>query len=132
MKRLFLVLLSLTALAYPRLASEQIKTGTDVGVIGVKLAVPEFQAAAGDAKAAALTDIFNKVLWDDLDYSGGVTLVSRSLYPLGKFAGPGDINPNDWTTPAVDAQFVAFGNSRIAGDRIRVEARLWDVKTTQN
>src|SRR5205823_10481364 len=50
------------------------------GVIGVKLAIPEFQAAAGDTKAAALTEVFNTVLWDDLDYSGGVTLVSRSLY----------------------------------------------------
>jgi TolB protein len=110
----------------------QIQTGTSQGRIGVKIAVPEFQAAAGDEKAAALTEVFNKILWDDLDYSGGVTLVSRSLYPLGKFSGPSDIHPDDWTSPAVDAQFIAFGNSRIAGERIRVEARLWDLKTTQN
>src|SRR5439155_218867 len=93
---------------------------------------PEFQAAAGDTKAAALTEIFNKVLWDDLDYSGGVTLVSRSLYPLGKFNSRGEITADEWTTPAVDAQFIAFGNSRMTGDRIRVEARLWDLKAPQN
>ena len=113
-------------------SSAQITAHTDTGIIGVKLAVPEFQAAAGDTKAAALTEVFNKVLWDDLDYSGGVTLVSRSLYPLGKFTSPGEINPSDWTTPAVDAQFIAFGNSRMTGDRIRVEARLWDLKAPQN
>jgi TolB protein len=110
----------------------QIRAGTSQGVIGVKIAVPEFQAAAGDTKAAALTGVFNKVLWDDLDYSGGVTLVSRDLFPLGKFSSPGDIHPDDWTSPAVDAQFIAFGNTRIVGDRIRIEARLWDLKATQN
>jgi len=114
------------------LPPRQINTHTDKGVIGVKLAVPEFQAAAGETKAAALMEIFNKVLWDDLDYSGGVTLVSRSLYPLGKFTSPGEINADEWTTPAVDAQFIAFGNSQIAADRIRVEARLWDLKAPQN
>jgi len=132
MKRSILVLLSMTALAYARLMFPQILTHTDIGAIGIKIAVPEFQAAAGDAKAAALMDVFNKVLWDDLDYSGVLTLVSRSLYPLGKFSGPGDINPDDWISPTVDAQFIAFGNSRITGDRIRVEARLWDLKTQQN
>jgi len=114
------------------LPPQQIFGGTKEGVIGVKIAVPEFQAAAGDTKAAALTEIFNKVLWDDLDYSGGVTLVSRSLYPLGKFNSPGEITADEWTTPAVDAQFIAFGNSRMTGDRIRVEARLWDLKAPQN
>src|SRR4051812_47470548 len=32
----------------------QISTGTFNGAIGIKIAVPEFQAAAGDASAAAL------------------------------------------------------------------------------
>jgi len=132
MKRLSLVLLSIAAFGGSHLMSQQIRTGTSQGVIGVRLALPEFQPAAGDSKAAELTAIFNKVLWDDLDYSGGVTLVSQSLYPLGKFAGPGDIKPEEWTNPTVDAQFIAFGNSRIAGDRIRVEARLWDLKAPQN
>src|SRR5438477_2132026 len=133
MKRLLFVLL-ITGLGIAAVVTSpaQIETGTSNGVIGVKIAVPEFQAAPRDTKAAALTEIFNKVLWDDLDYSGGVTLVSRSLYPLGKFTSPGEINPSDWTTPAVDAQFIAFGNSRMTGDRIRVEARLWDLKAPQN
>src|SRR5438067_13889137 len=109
MKRFLLVLVSIAALSYPQLHSQQIRSGTAQGVIGVRLAVPEFQAEAGDAKAPMLIDVFNKVLWDDLDYSGGVTLVSRSFYPSGKFAGPGDISPDAWTTPTVDAQFIAFG-----------------------
>src|SRR5262245_25905710 len=110
----------------------QIRTGTGRGILGVRLAVPEFQAPAPDEKTVKLTQIFNTVLWDDLDYSGVLTLISRSFYPVGKFAEPGDIKTDDWTSTTVDAQFVAFGNSRATGGRISVEARLWDLKSPQN
>src|SRR2546426_10169721 len=106
---LFVLVAAIAAASTPKPAT-QIKSGTDVGLIGVKIAVPEFQAVSPDAKSTALTAVFNKVLWDDLDYSGGVTLVSKSYYPLGIFGGPGDVKPADWTTPAADAQFIAFVN----------------------
>src|SRR5262245_44326173 len=95
-KRVFVVSLLLAAVtvaAIPRRAAQQVKTGTNQGVIGVKIAVPEFPVSGSDAKTAALAAAFNKTLWDDLDYSGGVTLVSRSYYPIGKFSSPGDIKP---------------------------------------
>ena len=128
---LFLLISVALAVAAPKRAA-QIRTGTNQGVIGVKIAVPEFQSASSDPKTAALLAIFNKVLWDDLDYAGGLTLVSRSLYPLGKFAGPGDIKPEAWTAPAVDAQFIAFGSIQAGNGSMSVEARLWDLKATQN
>ena len=120
-----------TAIGTPRPVA-QIRTGTNVGIVGVKIAVPEFQPVASDPKTTALAVVFNKVLWDDLDYSGGLTLVSRSLYPLGKFSGPGEIKPEDWTAPAVDAQFIAFGSVRAGNGSMSVEARLWDLKAVQN
>lgn len=131
---LFIVVFSLTVTASATLGLQQarIDGGTNRGVIGVKIAVPEFQPGATDAKSIALTAVFNKVLWDDLDYSGGLTLVSRSLYPLGKFGGPGDIKPENWTTPTVDAQFIAFGAARVTSGRMSVEGRLWDLKNLQN
>ena len=51
MKRLLIVLL-ITGLGVAAVVTSpaQIETGTSKGVIGVKIAVPEFQAAAGDAK----------------------------------------------------------------------------------
>ena len=128
---LFLLISVALAVAAPKRAA-QIRTGTNQGVIGVKIAVPEFQSASSDPKTAALLAIFNKVLWDDLDYAGGLTLVSRSLYPLGKFSGPGDIKPEAWTAPAVDAQFIAFGSIQAGNGSMSVEARLWDLKATQN
>ncbi len=128
---LFLLIAVALAVAAPKRAA-QIRTGTNQGVVGVKIAVPEFQSASSDPKTTALLAIFNKVLWDDLDYAGGLTLVSRSLYPLGKFAGPGDIKPEAWTAPAVDAQFIAFGSIQAGNGSMSVEARLWDLKATQN
>src|SRR5262249_533633 len=128
---LFLLIAVALAVATPKRAA-QIRTGTNQGVIGVKIAVPEFQSASSDPKTTALLATFNKVLWDDLDYAGGLTLVNRSFYPLGKFAGPGDIKPEAWTAPAVDAQFIAFGSIQAGGGSMSVEARLWDLKTTQN
>ena len=133
MKKFLLVLITVSAInAVPFRVPRQINSGTDRGLIGVKIAVPEFQPAATDAKTMTLTAVFNKVLWDDLDYSGGLTLVSRSLYPLGKFSEPGDVKPDDWTSPAVDAQFIGFGNTRVSGGRMSVEARLWDLKNAAN
>ena len=94
----------------------QISTGTNTGsTAAIKLALPEFQPVGSDAKSTALAAVFNKTLWDDLDYAGPLALVSRSLYPLGKFSGPADIQPDAWTTPAVGAQFIAFGNVRVEG-----------------
>jgi TolB protein len=80
----------------------------------------------------ALTAVFNKVLWDDLDYSGGFNLISRSLNPLGKVSGPANVKPEEWTTPAVDAQFIAFGAVRAGSGSMSVDARLWDLKNAQN
>ena len=110
----------------------QIDIGINKGILGVKIAVPEFQPAATDEKTAALTTLFNQVLWNDLDYSGVLTLVSRSFYPLGKFVNPGDITVDNWTAPAVDAQFISFGSIRVDGGRFSAEARLWDLKNPQN
>ena len=127
-----LLLLALVAPLAVQSQEAQIQTGTRTGVVGVKLAVPEFQPSAQDEKSVGLTRVFNQVLWDDLDYSGVVTLVSRSFYPLGQFSAPAQINPDNWTTSAVDAQFISFGNTRTGGGTFVVEARLWDLKNPQN
>ncbi len=108
-------------------AQAQIVTGTRTGAASVRLAVPEFPRGSGipgDVAAA-----FNDTLWADLEFAGVITLVSRSLYPLGRFGDPFDITPAEWTDPAVRAQFLAFGNLGIDSGGIALEARLWDLET---
>jgi TolB protein len=128
----FLIIAAAVTVAAPKRAGQQIQTGTNRGAEGVKIAVPEFQSTSSDAKTTALLATFNKVLWDDLDYAGGLTLVSRSLYPVGKFSGPADIKPEAWTAAGVQAEFIAFGSIQVGGGSMSVEARLWDLKATQN
>jgi len=110
----------------------RIDTGTDKGAREIRFALPEFQPKSGDPATVKLITLFNQVLWNDLDYSGNITLVNRSFYPLGRFQNESDIRVDDWTKPAVNAQFMAFGNAEIKGGELLVQAHLWDLGVVQN
>ena len=125
-----IVVLALTPVFRARQAT--VTTGTNSGQPVVRVALPEFQLAATDPNSARLISIFNQVLWDDLDYSGSISLVSRSFYPKGRFQVPTDIRVDDWTAPGVNAQFIAFGNASLVARGLQVDARLWDLGVTQN
>lgn len=126
MKKLLILAFLITGAAAGAPRGQQINTGTNTGAVGIKIAIPDFQPV--DGKAASHAALFNQILRDDLTYSGGVTVVNPSFYPLGKVSGPADVKPDAWTVPAVDAQFIAFGNVRGDGTTLSVEARLWDLK----
>src|ERR1041384_4729323 len=80
------------AAAARRPPQAQINSGTrDGSGAAIKIALPEFQPLAADLKSTALAAVFNKTLFDDLDYAGPFSIISRSLYPLGKFSSPADI-----------------------------------------
>jgi len=95
------------------LRGQQIDTGTTVGMKAVKIAVPEFKPSTADSKINHLADVFNQTLWDDLDFSGNLTLASRSYYPLGTFANPSDVHPDDWTKTGVEAAYITYGSVAI-------------------
>ena len=133
MKKLFILsILFLIPASIVLSRQGQIESGTSTGALLVRIALPEFQPRATDEKTTRLTALFNQVLWDDLDYSGIVTPVSRSFYPLGRFSQPSDVRPEEWTTPSVDAQFISFGSVTVTGGRMSVEARFWDLKNPGN
>ena len=105
----------------------QIETGTSTGASSVRLALPEFPAESSDS--ASFTAVFNETLWNDIDFSGVIFLVSPDFYPVGRFARPFDVEPDQWTSTAVDAQFLTFGNVSVSSGQFVVEARLWDLRT---
>jgi len=109
-------------------ASQQIITGTNTGAAIVRLAVPEFVSRTPESQARTLTALFNQTVWNDLEFSGILELVSRSFYPLGQFGAPQDIVETEWTSEVVDADFLAFGNTEVRGGQFAVEARLWDMQ----
>lgn len=103
-------------------AQDWVKTGTSLGVEKVRLAVPDFKASTGDPQNTALLKTFNDTLWNDLDVSGVVELVSKSFYPLQVPGQPPEINFLAWNAPPPNAAMLAFGNLGVAGGKLTAQA----------
>ena len=113
-------------------AQDWVKTGTSLGVEKVRLAVPDFKPSGADPQNAALQKTFDDTLWNDLDVSGVVELVSKSFYPLQVPAQPVDVNFPAWSAPPPNAAMLAFGNLGVASGKLTVQGWLYDVKNTQS
>ncbi len=116
-------------LAGPALAQREdlIQTGTGIGMEKTRIAVSSFSTPIDNAP---LMRVFDDTLWNDLDYSGILDLVSRSFHPLGLPARPSEVTAADWTEPPVSAHMVVLGNARRMGTQIQVEAWLIDPRNT--
>src|SRR5882762_11414568 len=114
----------------PANAQDWVRTGTSLGAEKVRLAVPDFKPSTSDAQNAALLKAFNDTLWNDLDNSGVVELVSKSFYPLQVPGQPSDITLPAWNSPPPSAAMLAFGNLGVTGGKVTVQGWLFDVKNT--
>ncbi|MFQ5926604.1 MAG: translocation protein TolB, partial [Terriglobia bacterium] len=79
-------------------------------------------------EANPLAETFNRVLWEDLEYSGIVELVSKSFYPLTQPASPRGLRPDEWAAPPVEAHMVAFGHLSADSQNTSVAAWVHDVR----
>ncbi len=113
-------------------AQDWVKTGTSLGVEKVRLAVPDFKPSTNDPQNDALLTTFNNTLWNDLDVSGVVELVSKSFYPLQVPGQPPEVNFLLWNVPPPNAAMLAFGNLGVAAGKLTVQGWLYDVKNTQS
>src|SRR5260370_6671231 len=111
-------------------AQDWIKTGTGLGVEKVRLAVADFKTSTNDPQNAALLKTFNDTLWNDLDNSGVVELVSKSFYPLQVPGQPAEITFGLWSSPPSNAAMLAFGNLGVGAGKVTVQGWLYDVKNT--
>ncbi len=108
---------------------DQIRTGTNLGVDKVRIAVPDFKAASAIANADLLTT-FNSTLFSDLQNAGIFDVVSKSFYPLQQPGTPQEIKLDAWGNPPANAAMVAFGNMSVSGDEMNVSGWLYDAKNT--
>ena len=113
-------------------AQDWVKTGTSLGVEKVRLAVSDFKPATTDPQNTALLKTFNDTLWNDLDVSGVVELVSKSFYPLQIPGQPQEVNFLAWNVPPPNAAMLAFGNLGVSAGRLTVQGWLYDVKNIQS
>jgi TolB protein len=114
------------------LAQDWVRTGTSLGVEKVRLAVADFKPSTGDAQNAGLLQTFNDTLWNDLDISGVVELVSKSFYPLQVPGQPPEVNFVAWNAPPPNAVMLAFGSLGVTAGGLTVQSWLYDVKNIQS
>ncbi|MFQ5740734.1 MAG: hypothetical protein ACE5JX_17155 [Acidobacteriota bacterium] len=97
-----------------------------------RLAVGEFvpRDEAEEETLSALK-VFNQVLWNDLEFSAFFQMPSKSFYPLKSIRLPLDLEFESWQTPALDVDFLAFGNLQVYEAAVVVEGYLYDLKTRQ-
>jgi TolB protein len=114
------------------LAQDWVRTGTSLGVEKVRLAVADFKPSTGDAQNAGLLQTFNDTLWNDLEVSGVVELVSKSFYPLQVPAQPPEVNFLAWNAPPPNAAMLTFGSLGVTAGGLTVQGWLYDVKNMQS
>jgi TolB protein len=94
-----------------------------------RYAVPDFIAASPDAAEAAKT--ITQVLWDDLAFEREFYLIPRDTYSTIPPARSADQVPfAAWRELGADAVF--FGTVTRMGNDIRVEVRLFNIRTQQS
>jgi TolB protein len=113
------------AAAQPASAQDWFKTGTGLGVSKVKLAVPDFAVRAQPAQPLEKT--FHDVLWNDLEYSGLLDLVSPSFYPTKIPSQPNELNAADWSNAPANAYMLAYGYLSPEGTNLAAAGFLSDV-----
>ena len=94
-----------------------------------RYAVPDFVALTPDAAEAAKT--IGQVLWDDLNYEKEFYLIPRDTYGSVPAArSPETIPFASWRELGADA--VVFGTVQRTGNDVRVQVRLFNVRTRQS
>ncbi|MCS7025829.1 MAG: hypothetical protein NZV14_13590 [Bryobacteraceae bacterium] len=100
------------------------------------IAIPQFR---GSGDANKFMAIFNDTLNEEIEDSGVLKLVPRSLMPRANPQTPQDFRPaqprgngggywiTDWSSPPVNAKYLAFGYTGIQDDRLVLFGWLYDV-----
>jgi TolB protein len=127
MKKIFPIFIALLLSTFTFAQNDQIKTGTGTGVNLVRLALPDFKPVSGDQQTANLNKVFNDTLWNDLNNSGVVEMVSKSFYPLQIPGTPQEVKADAWANEPPKAGMLAFGNLDGAQQDVVVQGWLVDV-----
>jgi Periplasmic component of the Tol biopolymer transport system len=128
----------LAVMALTPLGWSQDIIGAVVGGAMPTIAIPDFRGA-GDT--APHMNTFNQTLFSDIQDSGLFKMAGKSLYPLvtpqqpSDFQQPGPAAPaarrapwlTDWSSPPVNAKYLAFGYAASQNNQIVLSAWLFDV-----
>jgi TolB protein len=92
------------------------------------VAVPALFAPGTAALQAKVTDGFTATLRSDLEYAGAFALADPAHYPPSGFREPATPEAADrWL--GTGAEVLVDTRGEVSGDRVSVEARVWDLKS---
>ena len=131
--------LSIAALAAPLVAGGLQASGQQPSEVAVVISgdpgtppryvVPDFVAL--DSEAADVAKSMGQVLWDDLAFEREFYLIPRDTYATVPTARtPSQIPFDAWRELGADA--VVFGTVQRTGDDVRVQVRLFNVRTRRS
>lgn len=123
-----LALLFVLAPASKLRAQDWVRTGTNLGVQRIRLAVAGFKPGTNDSQTFVLKSIFDQVLYSDLENAGIFDMVSKSMAPPAMPGSPKEIVLSQWSQPPSNAQMVAFGTLGVSGGQLTVQGYLYDTK----
>ncbi len=109
-------------------AQDWFRTGTGLGVSKARVAVADFAPKSPSAQPMGAE--FSDVVRGDLDYSGILELVSKSMNPLQSPSMPSELDYKGWSDAPASAQLVAFGSLSANGNTLEIQAWLNDVRNS--
>lgn len=116
----------------PARAQDWVRTGTNLGVQHIRLAVADFKPGTNDPQTLNLKGIFDQTLYSDLTNAGVFDMVSKSMSPPVTPGSPKEIQLDQWSAAPANAQMVAFGTFGVAGGQIAVQGYLFDTRNAQS
>jgi TolB protein len=102
------------------------------------IAIPDFRGSGDAQKHMA---VFNSTLQSEIENAGVFKMVSKSMMPRGNPQVPQDIKESargtgmalsDWSSPPVDANYLAFGYTGIQNNQLVLFGWLYNVKQPAN
>ena len=137
MKQSFLFFSAILGLSVVLLAQPADIRGT-VGKTGEKPAVAVADMR-GTGAAQSLMEAFNRTLYSELQDSGRLKTIPKTVYPLTIPQQPSDFRQphpwlTDWSGPPVSANYLAFGYTAVQGNQLVLFGWFYDVSqsTTQS
>jgi TolB protein len=126
------------SLIYAQTKPAQISGDVNKRVEKPSIAVPDFRGA-GDSQRFMAT--VNSTLFSELQNSGQLTMVAKTLYPLQVPQQPSDFRPpvngrsqgpwlSDWSGPPVNANYLAYGYAASQNNQLVLYGWLYDVRQT--
>jgi TolB protein len=112
-------------------AQDWVRTGTNLGVQRVRLAVASFKPTNNELQTLPLKSIFDTTLYSDLKNAGIFDMVSKSMAPPLEPGSPQEINLAAWSAAPASAEMVVFGSIAASGGHVNVQGYLFDAKNPQ-